>query len=108
MQKQTGKKKLNLSIQILIGLAIGIVVGLILPGDFASTWIKPFGTLFLNLIKMVVVPLVFTSIVVGTCGLNDARALGRLGSKTVVFYLFTTALAVTIGLVAANLFPVGL
>ena len=107
MQKQTGKKKLNLSIQILIGLAIGIVVGLILPGDFASTWIKPFGTLFLNLIKMVVVPLVFTSIVVGTCGLNDARALGRLGSKTVVFYLFTTALAVTIGLVAANLFPVG-
>ena len=54
------KKKLNLSIKILIGLAIGIVVGLFLPAEIANTWIKPFGTLFLNLIKMVVVPLVFS------------------------------------------------
>ncbi len=101
------KKKLNLSIKILIGLAIGIVVGLFLPAEIANTWIKPFGTLFLNLIKMVVVPLVFASIVVGTCGLNDARALGRLGGKTILYYLCTTALAVTIGLVCANIFPVG-
>ena len=101
------KKKLNLSIKILIGLAIGIVVGLFLPAEIANTWIKPFGTLFLNLIKMVVVPLVFASIVVGTCGLNDARSLGRLGGKTILYYLCTTALAVTIGLVCANLFPVG-
>lgn len=101
------KKKLNLSIKILIGLALGILVGLFIPQDFANTFIKPFGTLFLNLIKMVVVPLVFSSIVVGTCGLNDAKALGRLGGKTILFYLCTTALAVTIGLLAANIFPVG-
>ncbi len=101
------KKKLNLSIKVLIGLALGILVGLFIPAGFATSYIKPFGTLFLNLIKMVVVPLVFASIVVGTCGLGDAKALGRLGGKTVGFYLFTTALAVTIGLVAANLFPVG-
>jgi len=104
MQKQ---KKLNLSIKILIGLAIGIIAGLFIPADFANTFIKPFGTLFMNLIKMVVVPLVFASIVVGTCGLNDARALGRLGGKTVLYYLLTTALAVTIGLITANIFPVG-
>lgn len=101
------KKKLNLSIKILIGLALGIVTGLFLPAEFATAVIKPVGTLFLNLIKMVVVPLVFASIVVGTCGLNDAKSLGRLGGKTIVYYLFTTALAVTIGLIAANLFPVG-
>lgn len=101
------KKKLNLSIKILIGLALGIVAGLFLPADFATAVVKPFGTLFLNLIKMVVVPLVFASIVVGTCGLNDAKSLGRLGGKTIIYYLFTTALAVTIGLAAANLFPVG-
>ncbi len=104
---QKTQKKLNLSVKILIGLAIGIVVGLFLPAEIANTWIKPFGTLFMNLIKMVVVPLVFASIVVGTCGLNDARALGRLGGKTILYYLLTTALAVTIGLVVANIFPVG-
>jgi len=101
------KKKLNLSIKVLIGLLIGIVVGLIVPADIANTFIKPFGTLFLNMIKMVVVPLVFSSIVVGTCGLGDAKALGRLGGKTVGYYMVTTALAVTIGLVIANIFPVG-
>lgn len=101
------KKKLNLSIKVLIGLALGILAGLFIPAGIATSYIKPFGTLFLNLIKMVVVPLVFASIVVGTCGLGDAKVLGRLGGKTVGFYLFTTALAVTIGLVAANLFPVG-
>ncbi len=101
------KKKLNLSIKVMIGLAAGVVAGLLIPAGIANTFIKPFGTLFLNLIKMVVVPLVFSSIVVGTCGLGDAKALGRLGGKTVGFYLFTTALAVTIGLIAGNLFPVG-
>lgn len=101
------KKKLNLSIKVMIGLAAGVVAGLLIPAGIANTFIKPFGTLFLSLIKMVVVPLVFSSIVVGTCGLGDAKALGRLGGKTVGFYLFTTALAVTIGLIAGNLFPVG-
>lgn len=101
------KVKLNLSIKILIGLIIGIVVGLFIPVDIATTYIKPFGTVFLNLIKMIVIPMVFSSIVVGTCGLGDAKAVGRLGGKTIVFYMLTTAFAVTLGLVMANIFPVG-
>jgi len=101
------KKKINLSIKVMIGLALGVLVGLIIPVDIANTYIKPFGTIFLNLIKMIVVPMVFASIVVGTCGLGDAKAVGRLGGKTILYYMSTTAIAVTLGLVAANLFPIG-
>ena len=102
-------KKLNLSVWILIGLALGVAAGLGLQGApwIAEDYIKPLGALFLNLIKMLVVPLVFSSIVVGTCGLGDASHVGRIGVKTIAFYLFTTALAVSFGLLAANLFPVG-
>ena len=103
------KHKPPLSVQILIGLLLGVLAGLALQAapDVARTYIKPFGVLFLNLIKMVVVPLVFASITVGTCGLGDAKKVGRIGGKTILFYLCTTALAVTLGLLAANLFPVG-
>ena len=103
------KHKPPLSVQILIGLLLGVLAGLALQAapDVARTYIKPFGVLFLNLIKMVVVPLVFASITVGTCGLGDAKKVGRIGGKTILFYLCTTALAVTMGLLAANLFPVG-
>ena len=103
------KHKPPLSVQILIGLLLGVLAGLALQAapDVARTYIKPFGVLFLNLIKMVVVPLVFASITVGTCGLGDAKKVGRIGGKTILFYLCTTALAVALGLLAANLFPVG-
>ena len=103
------KRKLNPSVWILIGLLLGVLAGLALQNhpEIANTYIKPFGTLFLNLIKMIIVPLVFSSIVVGTCGLGDARQVGRIGGKTILFYLCTTAVAVTLGLAAANLFPVG-
>ena len=103
------KHKPPLSVQILIGLLLGVLAGLALQAapDVARTYIKPFGVLFLNLIKMVVVPLVFASITAGTCGLGDAKKVGRIGGKTILFYLCTTALAVTLGLLAANLFPVG-
>lgn len=105
------KKKLHISLQILIGLIAGIVVGLFMQGDaaraVADTWIKPFGTLFLNAIKMVIVPLVFSSLVVGACGLGDARKVGRVGGKTIVYYLCTTAFAITLGLVLANITKVG-
>jgi Na+/H+-dicarboxylate symporter len=73
----------------------------------ANTWIKPFGTLFLNLIKMIIVPLVLASLVVGTCGLGDVKKLGRIGGKTMAYYLLTTAFAVTLGLILANIFSVG-
>jgi Na+/H+-dicarboxylate symporter len=102
-------KKMQLSTKILIGLAAGVVAGILLQGipDVASTWIKPFGTLFLNLIKMIIVPLVLASLIVGTCGLGDVRKLGRIGGKTLVYYLLTTAFAVTLGLILANIFNVG-
>lgn len=102
-------KKLSLTTKIFIGLALGIVVGLFLQSapDVASTYIKPFGTLFLNMIKLIIVPLVFSSLIVGTCSLDDVRKLGRIGGKTVAYYMLTTAFAVTIGLLLANLTNVG-
>ncbi|MFV0498373.1 MAG: dicarboxylate/amino acid:cation symporter [Candidatus Fimivivens sp.] len=107
----SSKKHWNLSAQILIGLLAGVAVGLCMQGEgarlIANNWIKPFGTLFLNAIKMLIVPLVFSSLIVGTCGLGDAKRVGRIGGKTIVFYLCTTALAVTIGLVVGNLGNVG-
>lgn len=102
-------KKMQLTTKIFIGLALGIVLGIILQPnpEIADNYIKPFGTLFLNLIKLVIVPLVFSSLVVGACSMDDVRKLGRIGGKTVAYYLFTTAFAITIGLVLANITNVG-
>lgn len=102
-------QRINLSIWILAGLSLGILAGLLLQSvpEVAKTLFQPIGTLFLNIVKLLIVPLVFSSITVGVCGLGDAKSVGRVGGKTIVFYLFTTALAVTLGLLAANLFPVG-
>ena len=109
--EKTTKKKMPLTAKILIGLLSGIVVGLILNAvglaDIANNVIKPFGTLFLNLIKMAIVPLVFASLVMGACGLGDVKKVGRIGGKTIVYFLCTTALAVVIGLIIGKLFNVG-
>ncbi|MDO5717652.1 MAG: dicarboxylate/amino acid:cation symporter [Tissierellia bacterium] len=102
-------KKLSLPIQILIALILGVVVGLLFRNnpEFTVVFIKPFGTLFLNLIKLIIVPLVFSSLITGVGNLNDVKQLGRLGGKTLVFYLVTTAFAVTLGILMANAFNVG-
>ena len=102
-------RRINLSAAILIGLGLGILAGLALQRVpwVASTFLQPLGNLFLNVVKMLIVPLVFSSIAVGACGLGDAKSVGRVGGKTIAFYLFTTALAVTVGLVAGNLFSIG-
>ena len=92
---------MNLSTKILIALALGIVAGLELGAEgaaFAKTWIAPLGTIFMNLIKMVIVPLVFSSLVMGVCGLGDVKKLGRSGIKTVGLYLVTTAFAIALGI----------
>jgi Na+/H+-dicarboxylate symporter len=109
MEKKADKKRLNLSVQILIGLVLGIVVGLCLQGvpDIANNFIKPFGTLFLNLVKMCIVPLVFASLVMGACGLGDIKKLGRVGGKILLYFLCTTAFAVTLGLIVGTLLGVG-
>lgn len=102
------KKGLSLPIQILIGLLAGIVVGILLQSkpEIASTYIKPLGTLFLNLIKLVIVPLVFASLVVGVADLKDAKEIGKIGMKTFVYFFLTTAFAIVIGLILANLLDV--
>lgn len=102
-------KKMQLTTKIFIGLALGILAGIVFQSnpEIANSYIKPFGTLFLNLIKLSIVPLVFSSLVVGACSMDDVRKLGRIGGKTVAFYMLTTAFAVTIGLILANISNVG-
>ncbi|MDZ7331886.1 MAG: dicarboxylate/amino acid:cation symporter [candidate division KSB1 bacterium] len=103
--------KLELYTRIMLGLIFGAIIGILANkfgfAVFISHYVKPLGTAFIRLITMVVVPLVFASLFVGTASLNDVRKLGRIGSKTIVYYLCTTAIAIIIGLVLANLFQPG-
>ena len=103
------KKKLSLTVKISIGLVLGVIVGLLLQNNanIAVDYIKPIGTIYLNLIKMVVVPVVLLSIMQGIISLEDVRKVGSIGVKTVAFYMCTTALAVTVGLIFANILNVG-
>jgi Na+/H+-dicarboxylate symporter len=98
--------KLQLYTKVLIGLLAGVLFGLLAGqwgfSDFVSSYIKPIGSAFIKLISMVVIPLVFASLLVGTSGLNDIRKLGRIGIKTMVYYLCTTVIAICIGLLLAN------
>ena len=100
------RKKLSLAAQIFIALLLGIVVGVCLTknANIATSYIKPFGTIFLNLIKWVVTPLVFFSIMAGVISMRDIRKVGAIGAKTIVYYMVTTAFAITIGLILANIF----
>lgn len=100
------KKKLSLATQIFIALVLAIIVGLLMGNhaDAANSYIKPFGTIFLNLIKFIVVPIVLFSIMCGIISMRDVRKVGSIGLKTVVYYLCTTAVAIVIGLIGGNLF----
>lgn len=100
------KKNMPLAMKIFIALILGIIVGLLMQSkaEFASTYILPFGTIFLNLIKFIVVPIVLFSITVGIISMQDIRKVGSIGLKTVVYYFCTTAFAIIIGLVGGSLF----
>ncbi|WP_022761568.1 dicarboxylate/amino acid:cation symporter [Butyrivibrio sp. AD3002] len=100
------RKKLPLATQIFIALVLGIIAGLLLQShaDFADSYIKPIGTIFLNLLKFIVVPIVLFSIMAGIISMSDIRKVGSIGIKTVCYYLCTTAVAIVIGLVGGNLF----
>ena len=102
--------KLNLSTKILIGLVLGVLAGLGLGQEglgFAKIWIAPFGKIFMNMIKMIIVPLVLSSLIVGICGLGDVKKIGRVGAKTVAYYLGTTAFAIVLGLALGTLMSPG-
>ena len=106
------KKKLSLGGWILIGLIAGIVVGAIFwlamgadaAGAFTAKWIKPFGDIFVNLLKFIVVPLVLLSITDGVISMGDIGKVGKIGWKTGAYFLVTTAIACVIGLVVATVF----
>jgi Na+/H+-dicarboxylate symporter len=99
------KNKRPLSTWIFAALILGIVAGILLTGspDFATSYIKPWGDLFLNLIKLIVVPVVLFSILAGVVSLEDIKKVGSIGWKVVVYYLATTVAALILGLVVANL-----
>ncbi|MBW8186706.1 dicarboxylate/amino acid:cation symporter [Shewanella nanhaiensis] len=109
----TQSKKLGLTSKILIGMGAGIILGLLLRNLFPdSSFINEYitegflhviGTVFVSGLKMLVVPLVFISLVCGTCSLSDPSKLGRLGGKTIAFYLFTTAIAISVAISIAIL-----
>ena len=97
--------------KIIIGLLLGVAYGIAsaINGwtEFTSNFVSPFGTIFLNLLKLIAVPLVVSSLITGVASLSDTRKLSRIGMKTILLYIGTTAVAVSIGLVLVNLLEPG-
>ena len=100
------KTRVPLHWKIIIGMVLGVAFGLLAItmgwDQFTSHWIKPFGTIFINLLKLIAVPLVLASLIKGVASLSDISKLSRIGSKTIALYLVSTVLAVTTGLVIVN------
>ena len=98
-------RKLSLTAQILIALVAACLVGYAMQGyvDFAETYVKPFGTIFLNLLKFVVVPLVMFSIICGIMEMQDVKKVGRLGVRALIYFMCTTVFAVALGLTVSTL-----
>lgn len=92
--------------QVLLGLLIGVILGFLLQEH--AVYLKPFGDMFIRLIKMIVVPMIFFAIVSGITNVQDAQLLGRIGVKASIIYLCTTCFAVIIGLIIGNLVEPGL
>ena len=92
--------------QIILGMILGLIYGIAAAQfqwtGFATNWVVPFGDIFMNLLKLIAVPLVLTSLVAGVASLSDFKKLSRMGSKTIGLYIATTAVAVTIGLLVVN------
>lgn len=104
-------KRIPLYGKILIGIAIGILLGIISiftnTRGFIIDYVKPFGTIFLNLLKLIAIPLIFTSLVSGIAGLSNIKKFSKLGVQTFVLYIITTVVAISIGLVLVNLIRPG-
>lgn len=103
------KRKINLAGWIIICMLAGILVGfvflLVAPkSTFTTDYLKPIGTIYINLLKFMVVPVVLFSIMDGVISLNDLKRVGSVGVRTFIYYMCTTAVAVVIGLVVVNCF----
>ena len=102
------KLKISLAAQILIGLVLGVIVGAVFFGnENVQSYLQPLGDIFLNLIKMIVVPIIISTLIVGVAGTGDMKQLGRLGGKTLIYFEVITTVAIIVGLLAANLFQPG-
>ena len=103
--------KIPLYGKIIIGLILGIVFGIFAASNgwnqFTNEWISPFGKIFISLLKLIAVPLVLSSLITGVASLSDLQKLSRIGGKTIMIYISTTAVAATIGLVAVNILQPG-
>ena len=103
--------KLELHWKIIIGLVLGVFFGVFAAtqgwGIFVSNWISPFGKIFINLLKLIAVPLVLSSLITGVASLSDLKKLSRIGGRTISIYIATTTVAVTIGLLSVNLLQPG-
>jgi proton glutamate symport protein len=102
------KFKFSLAYQILVGLALGVIVGAIFYGNPAvGTYLQPVGDIFIRLIKMIVVPIVISTLILGVAGTGDMKKLGKLGGKTILYFEIVTTIAIIVGLLAANLMKPG-
>jgi Na+/H+-dicarboxylate symporter len=100
-------KKLALHWQIILGMVLGVVVALLLNNfswgaKFIGDWIKPFGTIFINALKLIAVPLILASLIKGVSDLKDISSLSKMGLRTISTYIITTIIAVSIGLMVVN------
>ena len=104
-------RNLALHWKIIIGMVLGVLYGLLASKmgwvNFTNDWIKPWGKIFINLLKLIAVPLVFASLIKGVSSLSDISKLSRIGGKTIGIYLFTTVVAVTFGLLLVNIIQPG-
>src|SRR5699024_2271074 len=102
------KFKFPLAYQILVGLILGIIVGAIFYGNPAvEEYLQPLGTIFINMIKMIVVPIIVSTLIVGVAGTGDIKQLGKLGGKTMIYFQIVSMIAIVAGLLAANIFKPG-
>ncbi|WP_071460772.1 cation:dicarboxylate symporter family transporter [Bacillus massilinigeriensis] len=101
-------KRIGLAWQILIGLVLGIIVGALFYGNSQiGSYLQPVGDIFLRLIKMIVVPIVISSIILGVASVGDTKKLGRLGGKTIIYFEIITTVAIVLGILVANIFHPG-
>lgn len=102
------KKKISLPTQVIIALALGVIAGLLLYGqDDVANYIKPFGDVFLNLIKMIIIPIVFCSLALSISNLGDSKKVGSYGWKAILYFEIITTIAIGLGLIIGNLFKPG-
>ena len=105
-------KKLALHWKILLGMVFGVVFALIMTNfsfgkEFIQDWIKPFGKIFINSLKLIAIPLILAALIKGVSDLKDISKLSKMGGRTIVIYIFTTVLAVSIGLLLVNVVKPG-